>query len=97
MTKRLAESSLFNVLMFSVFWAFQIFFAKLGFNAGAMAIPLQLVMVVTAMVTLGILILPRSGLEIPVPDAARCHSILHDPDVDGDAGYRQRACNRLSG
>ena len=64
MIKRLAESSLFNVLMFSAFWAFQIFFAKLGFIAGAMAIPLQLVMVVTAMVTLAVLILPRSGPDL---------------------------------
>ena len=47
--------------MFSAFWAFQIFVAKLGFIAGAMVLPFQVVMVVTAMVTLAVLILPRSG------------------------------------
>ena len=50
--------------MFSAFWAFQIFVAKLGFIAGAMVLPFQVAMVLTAMVTLGILILPRSGVEL---------------------------------
>jgi drug/metabolite transporter (DMT)-like permease len=50
--------------MFSAFWALQIFFSKLSFIAGAKAIPLQLVMIATAMVVLGILILPRSGREL---------------------------------
>jgi drug/metabolite transporter (DMT)-like permease len=50
--------------MFSAFWAFQIFVAKLGFIAGAMVLPFQVAMVLTAMVTLAILILPRSGAEL---------------------------------
>lgn len=50
--------------MFSAFWAFQIFVAKLGFIAGAKVLPFQVAMVLTAMVTLGILILPRSGAEL---------------------------------
>lgn len=50
--------------MFSAFWAFQIFVAKLGFIAGATVLPFQVVMVLTAMVTLAVLILPRSGPEL---------------------------------
>jgi drug/metabolite transporter (DMT)-like permease len=50
--------------MFSAFWAFQIFVAKLGFIAGAMVLPFQVAMVLTAMITLAILILPRSGAEL---------------------------------
>jgi drug/metabolite transporter (DMT)-like permease len=50
--------------MFSAFWAFQIFVAKLGFLAGAMVLPFQVAMVLTAMVTLAVLILPRSGTEL---------------------------------
>jgi drug/metabolite transporter (DMT)-like permease len=50
--------------MFSAFWAFQIFFAKLGFIAGAMVIPFQLMLVLTAMVVLAVLILPRSGPDL---------------------------------
>jgi len=50
--------------MFSAFWAFQIFVAKLGFIAGAMVLPFQVVMVLTAMATLAFLILPRSGAEL---------------------------------
>jgi len=50
--------------MFSTFWAFQIFVAKLGFIAGAMVLPFQVAMVLTAMVTLAFLILPRSGTEL---------------------------------
>jgi len=50
--------------MFSAFWAFQIFVAKLGFIAGAMVLPFQVVMLVAAMATLAVLILPRSGPEL---------------------------------
>jgi len=62
--KALNAYPLFNVLMFSAFWAFQIFLAKLGFNRGALAIPFQLVMVITAMIVLGVLILPGSGSDL---------------------------------
>lgn len=51
-------------MMFSAFWALQIFIAKLAFNAGALVLPFQIVLVVSAMVTLAILILPRSGTEL---------------------------------
>jgi drug/metabolite transporter (DMT)-like permease len=50
--------------MFSAFWALQIFVAKLGFIAGAMVLPFQVVMLVAAMATLAVLILPRSGPEL---------------------------------
>lgn len=55
---------MFNVLTFSAFWALQIFIAKLGFIAGAPVLPFQIVMVITAMVTLAVLILPGSGREL---------------------------------
>ncbi len=44
--------------MFSVFWALQIFFAKLGFNAGAEVLSFQLLSTIIAFVILVILILP---------------------------------------
>jgi drug/metabolite transporter (DMT)-like permease len=50
--------------MFSAFWALQIFIAKLGFIAGAIVLPFQIVLVTSAMVTLAFLILPRSGSEL---------------------------------
>lgn len=51
-------------MMFSLFWAFQIFFAKLGFVAGANVLPFQVGMVVAALFTLVVLILPKSGPEL---------------------------------
>jgi len=60
----LNESPLFNVLMFSAFWAVQLFVAKLGFIAGATVLPFQIVMVVTTIATLAILLLPKSGLDL---------------------------------
>jgi len=45
--------------MFSTFWALQIFFAKLGFNAGALVLPFQLLINIIAFLILVILILPR--------------------------------------
>ncbi|HSF82136.1 MAG TPA: DMT family transporter [Anaerolineales bacterium] len=50
--------------MFSAFWALQIFTAKLGFIAGAVVLPFQLMLVLAAMLTLAILLLPRSGAEL---------------------------------
>jgi len=50
--------------MFSAFWAMQIFIAKLGFMAGAMVLPFQIILVISAMVTLAFLILPKSGSEL---------------------------------
>ena len=50
--------------MFSAFWAFQIFVAKLGFIAGAMVLPFQVVSVLTALATLAVLILSRAGPDL---------------------------------
>jgi drug/metabolite transporter (DMT)-like permease len=44
--------------MFSSFWALQIFFAKLGFNAGASVLPFQLLINIIALLVLTILLLP---------------------------------------
>jgi len=51
-------------MMFSAFWALQIFIAKLAFNAGALVLPFQIVLVVSAMTTLAILILPKAGSKL---------------------------------
>lgn len=53
-----SSSPAFNVLMFSSFWALQIFFAKLGFNAGASVLPFQLLINIVALFVLTILVLP---------------------------------------
>jgi drug/metabolite transporter (DMT)-like permease len=53
----------FNVLLFSTFWALQIFFAKLGFNAGASVLPFQLLITVIAFFVLAVLILPRVRVQ----------------------------------
>jgi len=62
--KILSSSPLFNVLMFSAFWAFQIFVAKLGFNSGAQVLPFQVAMVLTAMAILAVLLLRRTKSEL---------------------------------
>ncbi len=49
------------MLLFSIFWALQLFAAKLGFNAGAAALPFQVVMVLSAALVLAVLILPKSS------------------------------------
>ena len=53
-----SSSPAFNVLMFSSFWALQIFFAKLGFNAGASVLPFQLLINIVALLVLAIVLLP---------------------------------------
>jgi drug/metabolite transporter (DMT)-like permease len=63
-TRNYATNPFFNVMMFSVFWAIQIIAAKLGFNHGAMAIPFQIILFITTMVTLTFLIMPRSGADL---------------------------------
>jgi len=60
----LKKSSLFNVLMFSAFWAFQIVIAKLGFIAGAKVLPFQIVLIITSIATLAVLLLPKSGPDL---------------------------------
>ena len=62
--KTLSASPLFNVLAFSAFWAFQIFFAKLGFKAGALVLPFQVMMVAVAIITVLSLLLRRSGRNL---------------------------------
>lgn len=54
-----SSSPAFNVLMFSTFWALQIFFSKLGFNAGAIVLSFQLLSTIIAFVVLVIVILPK--------------------------------------
>jgi hypothetical protein len=60
------QSSLFNVLMFSVFWAMQIFVTKLGFNKDAQVLSFQLLSILIALTILSLLILPKYGTEICV-------------------------------
>ncbi|MFC2028592.1 DMT family transporter [Chloroflexota bacterium] len=62
--RALRSSPLFNVLMFSAFWAFQIMTAKLGFTAGAMVLPFQIVMLAAAMGTVSVLILHSAGRDL---------------------------------
>ncbi len=54
--KNLRLSPLFNVMMFSSFWAVQIFVVKLGFIAGAMVLPFQAGMFFAAFATVIILL-----------------------------------------
>lgn len=56
----LSTSPLFNVLMFSLFWAIQIFLTKLGLITGPDILSYQLIMIWVAMVTIMILLLPGS-------------------------------------
>ena len=53
------SSPAFNVLMFSTFWALQIIFAKLGFNAGADVLSFQLLSTIIAFLILLVLIFPK--------------------------------------
>ena len=62
--KGLSVSPLYNVLLFSGFWALQIFIAKLGFLNGVMVLPFQLIMVLAAVVTLALVILPGTGRDL---------------------------------
>ncbi len=59
--KSLNTSPTYNVLMFSTFWAFQIFLTKLGLNTGALVLSYQLIMLLSAMATTMVLLLPDSG------------------------------------
>ena len=51
--------ALINVTLFSVFWALQIFISKLGFNAGAKAVPFTLQSAFVALIILAIIVLPK--------------------------------------
>ena len=61
--KTSASSSFYTVMMFSGFWALQIFSTKLGFNVGAQVLPFQILSILTAMLILAIMILPKYGAE----------------------------------
>lgn len=62
--KTLSISPLFNVMAFSACWAFQIFFAKLGFNAGALVLPFQIMLVISALIATSTLLLRSSGRKL---------------------------------
>jgi drug/metabolite transporter (DMT)-like permease len=50
--------------MFSLFWAFQILITKIGFLAGALVLPFQIISFVASIVTLAVIILPKSGVGL---------------------------------
>ena len=54
------------MLAFSTFWALQIFFAKLGFNAGALVLPFQVMMVLIAVVTLVFILYKKTGKNLVI-------------------------------
>lgn len=64
MTAKFTDTPLFNVLMFSTFWAIQIFVSKLAFLAGAQVIPFTVQSAVVAIITLIILVLPKRLNEL---------------------------------
>jgi len=51
-------------MVFSICWAFQIFFAKLGFNAGAQVLPFQVTMVVVTSIIVSIILFRSSGKKL---------------------------------
>ncbi|RLD05543.1 MAG: hypothetical protein DRI65_08580 [Chloroflexota bacterium] len=55
------KSPLFNILMFSGFWALQLFVTKLAFNSGAQVLSFQLLSIGVALALLAITLLPRFG------------------------------------
>ena len=58
------SSPLFNVLIFSACWALQIFFAKLGFMAGARVLPFQALASGAALGIFGVVLLPKVGADL---------------------------------
>lgn len=57
---RTSSLALVNVTLFSVFWALQIFISKLGFNAGAKAVPFTLQSAFVALIVLAMIVLPKN-------------------------------------
>lgn len=59
------NSPLINVILFSVFWAIQIFVSKLGFRAGAQVVPftIQTGFVTTLLLTIYVFIFKRNELK----------------------------------
>jgi len=61
--QRMKVSPFFNIMMFSAFWALQLFVTKLALNAGAQVLSYQLLSLLAALVILSILLLPKYGGE----------------------------------
>ena len=61
--QRMKGSPFFNIMMFSAFWAMQIFVTKLALNAGAQVLSYQLLSLLAALVILAVFLLPRFGRE----------------------------------
>jgi len=61
--QQMKGSPFFNVLMFSAFWASQLFVTKLALNAGAEVLSYQLLSLLVALVILSTLLLPRIGMD----------------------------------
>ena len=59
-----SSAALINVTLFSLFWALQIFISKLGFNAGAKAVPFTLQSAFVALIVLAIIVLPKNLKQI---------------------------------
>jgi len=57
------KSPLFNILLFSGFWALQLFVTKLALNAGAQVLSYQVLSLLAALAILAVLLLPRFGSE----------------------------------
>ncbi len=53
-----------NVFLFSLFWALQILVSKIGFSAGAKAVPFTLQSAVIALIFLSVIVLPKGYKEI---------------------------------
>lgn len=62
--KRILHSPLFNVLFFSLFWATEIFVAKLAFLAGASVVQFTLQSFIATLLILSIYILPKHFKKI---------------------------------
>jgi drug/metabolite transporter (DMT)-like permease len=62
--KTLSASPFFNVMMFSTFWALQIFIAKMGLNTGARVLPFQLVVSIAATITVGVLLWSKTNAPL---------------------------------
>jgi drug/metabolite transporter (DMT)-like permease len=64
MVNNLNKSPLFNVSLFSLFWAIQIFTSKLAYTAGAKLVPFVVQTFAMTLVVLAIYVLPRTYKEI---------------------------------
>jgi drug/metabolite transporter (DMT)-like permease len=61
--KKYTNTSFYNVMMFSGFWALQILVTKLGLIAGAQVLPFQTLSIFSAMSVLAVMILPKYYAE----------------------------------